>query len=64
MKTILLGFFGILLSLGSSAQLLDDQELFSRKDSLRGTLSPPRACYDVTYYHLDVKIDPHRILKE
>jgi len=58
MKTILLVFFGILLSLGSSAQLLDDQQVFTRKDSLRGTLTAPRACYDVTYYHLDIKIDP------
>ncbi len=31
---------------------------FTRADSLRGYLSPPRTCYDVTYYHLDVLIDP------
>lgn len=31
---------------------------FTRADSLRGYLSPPRACYDVTYYHLDVTIVP------
>lgn len=40
------------------AQLLSDQNIFTRKDSLRGSLTPPRTCYDVTYYHLDVKIDP------
>jgi aminopeptidase N len=32
-------------------------EKFSRKDSLRGTLSPERANYDVTFYNLDIKID-------
>jgi aminopeptidase N len=31
---------------------------FTRADSLRGSLSPERICYDVTYYHLDVRIDP------
>ncbi|HLP17477.1 MAG TPA: M1 family peptidase, partial [Bacteroidota bacterium] len=32
--------------------------LFTRADSLSGMLSPERTCYDLTYYHLDVKIDP------
>ncbi len=31
---------------------------FSRADTLRGTLSPLRTCYDVRYYHLDIRIDP------
>ncbi len=31
--------------------------VFTRADSLRGTLSPLRSCYDVTFYHLDIKID-------
>ncbi len=31
---------------------------FSRADSLQGnTLSPLRTCYDINYYHLDVKVD-------
>ncbi|MGY8987691.1 MAG: M1 family metallopeptidase [Flavobacteriales bacterium] len=30
---------------------------FSRKDSLRGELTPFRTCYDVTFYNLDVTID-------
>ena len=30
---------------------------FSRKDSLRGELTPLRTCYDVTFYNLDVTID-------
>ena len=33
-------------------------QTFTRADSLRGMLSPERTCYDVTYYHLDVRIDP------
>jgi len=31
---------------------------FSRADSLRGMLTPLRSRFDVTYYHLDVRIDP------
>ena len=30
---------------------------FSRADSLRGNLTSLRSCYDINYYHLDVKID-------
>ncbi len=30
---------------------------FSRADSLRGTLSPLRSCYDVLLYDLDIKVD-------
>src|SRR5690606_15625996 len=44
----------------SHAQLLKARELFSRADSLRGRLTPLRTCYDVNYYHLDVRIDPDR----
>jgi aminopeptidase N len=32
--------------------------VFTRADSLGGMLSPDRTCYDLTYYHLDVKVDP------
>ena len=31
---------------------------FTRADTLHGLLTPERACYDVTYYHLDIRIDP------
>lgn len=33
------------------------QSSFTRADSLRGMLTPLRTCYDVTYYHLSVKVD-------
>ncbi|GAB3303076.1 M1 family metallopeptidase [Hymenobacter tenuis] len=44
-------------SLGASAQLLQPKPAFTRADSLRGALTPLRTCYDVNYYHLDVKLD-------
>ena len=31
---------------------------FGRADSLRGFLFPERNCFDVTYYHLSLKVDP------
>ncbi len=39
------------------AQLFQGTEKFSRADTLRGYLSPLRSCYDIRYYHLDVKVD-------
>src|SRR5437868_4692280 len=39
------------------AQLLVDKDKFTSADTLRGTLSPLRTCYDINYYHLDVKFD-------
>jgi len=48
----------ILLSINLFAQIFADQPGFTRADSLRGLLTPPRTCYDVNYYHLNVQIDP------
>ncbi|KJF44013.1 M1 family metallopeptidase [Draconibacterium sediminis] len=31
---------------------------FTRQDSLRGSITPERVWWDLTYYHLDVKVDP------
>ncbi|MBS1501505.1 MAG: M1 family metallopeptidase [Bacteroidetes bacterium] len=40
-----------------SAQLLEQKKKFTRADTLRGMLTPLRTCYDINYYHLDVKFD-------
>jgi aminopeptidase N len=47
----------VLVSLGAKAQLGVRKEVFTRADSLRGNLTPLRTCYDIDYYHLDVKFD-------
>jgi len=50
--------FLIVLSLTANAQLLKPKDTFNRGDTLRGDYnSPLRACYDINYYHLDVKFD-------
>jgi aminopeptidase N len=33
---------------------------YSKEDFLRGSLSPERVCFDVKYYHLNLKIDPKK----
>jgi len=47
-------------SLLASAQLLQPKATYTRADSLRGGQRPERTCYDITYYHLDVRLDPAR----
>lgn len=53
---ILLMFLG-LVPFCTQAQLLKAQPKFTRADTLRGMLTPLRTCYDINYYHLDVKFD-------
>ncbi|MDF2433692.1 MAG: hypothetical protein JWP44_3323, partial [Mucilaginibacter sp.] len=50
---------GLLLitTFAAKAQLGVPKEKFTRADSLRGYLTPLRTCYDIDYYHLDVKFN-------
>jgi aminopeptidase N len=41
----------------AKGQLLHESQKTTRADTLRGMLTPLRTCYDINYYHLDVKID-------
>ncbi len=53
-------FMGLLICSSvqfSQAQLMKAKEIYSKADSLRGELTPLRTCYDIQYYHLDVKVD-------
>src|SRR5690606_36498938 len=43
----------------AQAQLLKGRDAFGLADSLRGQLTDLRTCYDINYYHLDVRVDPH-----
>ena len=33
-------------------------KIFTRQDTLRGTITPERAWWDLTYYHLDIVVNP------
>jgi len=57
MKKIIL-LLALTLSISNlNAQMLGKNQANARADSLRGMLTPFRTCYDINYYHLDVKID-------
>ncbi|SDE40449.1 Peptidase family M1 [Mucilaginibacter pineti] len=43
--------------LTAHAQLMQEKVSFTHADSLRGSLTPLRTCYDINYYHLDVKFN-------
>jgi len=47
----------VLFGFSAKAQLGVPKETFTRADSLRGYLTPLRTCYDINFYHLDVKFD-------
>jgi aminopeptidase N len=58
MKASVIAYLIVLLFCSSAdAQLLTGRQSFSRADSLRGQLTAFRTCYDLNYYHLDVKIN-------
>ncbi|MGI4885498.1 MAG: M1 family metallopeptidase [Janthinobacterium lividum] len=42
------------------AQLMQPKLAFTRADTLRGGQPAARTCYDIRYYHLDVRLDPAR----
>src|SRR5580704_17379095 len=56
-KFCLLTIATVLIAFTAFAQLGTVKETFTRADSLRGYMSPLRTCYDINYYHLDVKFD-------
>lgn len=59
-KSILLPLITICLFKTTSAQLLQDNNQFTRQDTLRGSITPERAWWDLKYYDLDVTVDPEK----
>ena len=58
MKKLMLPIFALLFfATSTKAQLMAKKENYTRADTLRGMLTPLRTCYDINYYHLDVKIN-------
>src|SRR6195952_5639844 len=56
-STLLTVLASTLIAFNTFAQLGVNKETFTRADSLRGYLTPLRTCYDINYYHLDLKFD-------
>jgi len=59
-KSLFLTLLAILLLFKHNtayAQLMQAKHIYTRADSLRGQLTPLRTCYDIKFYHLDIKVD-------
>jgi aminopeptidase N len=54
----LLTFLITPLFLLNAQGLLSEKTQFTRQDTLRGSITPEREWWDLTYYHLDIKVDP------
>ncbi|WP_378172093.1 M1 family metallopeptidase [Aquimarina sp. SS2-1] len=49
-----------LSSIFSQTSLFDQQQQFTKQDTLRGSITPERAWWDLSYYHLDISVDPDK----
>jgi len=47
-----------ILLFANQSSIITYSQPYTRADSLRGFLFPQRRCYDVTFYHLDLRINP------
>jgi aminopeptidase N len=56
--TIFLFVFLFSISVKSQGLLGKKTEVFTRQDSLRGSITKERAWWDLKYYHLDIKVNP------
>ncbi|TXG35233.1 M1 family metallopeptidase [Seonamhaeicola maritimus] len=59
-KTITFLLFLFLSINFAQAQVLSKKEHFTRQDTLRGSITPEREWWDLTYYHLDIKVEPDK----
>ena len=57
-KNLHLFFVLFLFFFNAEGQLLQDKTKFTRQDTLRGTITPEREWWDLTYYHLDIEVKP------
>lgn len=53
-------FYTIAFSILNLTLLSAQESQFTRQDSLRGSITPERAWWDLTYYHLDIAVDPDK----
>ena len=60
MKGRLIVLLFIALNQTYAQGIFDDKLPTSRQDTLRGSITPERAWWDLTYYHLDIKVEPDK----
>jgi aminopeptidase N len=54
----LICFFLFVLNNANAQALLGNKEVFTHQDTLRGSITPERAWWDVKQYRLDIKVNP------
>ncbi|MFD0797481.1 M1 family metallopeptidase [Maribacter chungangensis] len=59
-KTVILAALLCCLSFSAQAQLQQIKEVFTEQDTLRGSITPERAWWDLNYYHLDIEVQPDK----
>ncbi|SFZ92551.1 Peptidase family M1 [Flaviramulus basaltis] len=55
---LLITFLVIPITSIEAQGLLSEKDNFTHQDTLRGSITPERAWWDLTYYHLDIKVNP------
>jgi aminopeptidase N len=55
---IILLTLSLLVQPASTQYLAPEQRKFTRQDTLRGSITPERAWWDLVYYHLDIAVRP------
>lgn len=60
MRSSFVKYFILLLMavLVSNSKLSGQKPVFTHQDTLRGSITPERAWWDLTYYHLDIAVNP------
>lgn len=57
-------FFLVLTFLLFNIVVYAQNKQFTKQDTLRGSITPEREWWDLTYYHLDISVDPeHKFIK-
>jgi hypothetical protein len=51
-------FLLVLTLLGTSGWAAAQPQVFTRADTLRGSVTPERAWWDLAYYHLQIRVQP------
>lgn len=60
MKRITLIIFLLIFISGHSQELLSSKGAFTEQDTLRGSITPERAWWDLNYYHLSIEVKPDK----
>ncbi len=57
-RIIKFSVLSIFFLLAASPEILAQEPVFTHQDTLRGSITPEREWWDLSYYHLDIKVDP------